>query len=858
MRKVSILLVISILFLLFITPTSHSENTPKRIVYDNGLTVLLKRIPSTGIASINVIVRAGSVHEGDKSGSGIAHLAEHMIFKGTPRRRPGEIEKVIRSLGGTINGGTTFDYASYVITIPKENLSLALEVLSDALFYASIHPKELERERKVILKEIRLNNDDPARNISRLLWELVFRKHPYQHPIIGYESTFLKLTREDVLKFYKDKYVPNRMVLSIAGDIEYDKILMEIEPYFKEIERSHSKEVPLVRERQQVSKRVFEKEKDLELSYFALGYRGCAVENKDMPALDILAVLLGQGRSSRLNSSLYIKKNLVYSIGSWNYTPLDPGIFIISGVTSPEKLNLALSSISEEVDTLKEHGITDEELKKAKAMVSADYVYSLESPAEQAREMAINETLISDFDYTKKYLDKIDALTLDDILEVANSYLSDDTLSIVSLGPNGEERPLQDDTVNQREIKRIDLDNGIRVLLLEDHSLPKVSIVAGCLGGLMAEEESNAGISNLVGTTMIKGTSSMSEKDISDRIEGMGAALAYFSGNNSIGLRCELLSKDLSDGLDLIADILLNPSFNDAVVEREQNTILASIEAIDDDIFSSGMRLLKEALFLKHPYRFQTIGNIGSIQNLKRDDLKRFHDRYFIPKNMVIAVFGDIDKVEIEKDLARRFSGHKEADTPSFTDIKEPVSTEPRYASKGLNKEQSLVMLGFKGTTVESRDRYTLQLISAALSGISGRLSNTLRGKRGLAYTLGSFSMPAVDPGYFVLYVSTTKKNIETVKKELLGQIHGINRRGLSREELDSAKRELIGNQRIALQTNSALAHHTLLDELYGLGFNHFLEYADLINPITNHDIVDAARRYLGPKTCTLVVVEGH
>lgn len=869
MRRFSTLLILSLIFFLNTPLTTLAEDTnlslenyihnpPKKFILDNGLIVILKEVPSSGLVSIDARVKAGSAYEGKLSGSGISHLVEHMIFKGTKKRRPSQIEREIRSLGGVINGATSHDYTIFTITIPKEHLTLALEVLSDSLFNANMNKAELNKERNVILKEIRLNRDDPMRYISRMLWSTVFETHPYRHPVIGYENLFVKITREDLLRFYKDMYVPNNMTLVLVGDIEINSALREVKKCFRHVERSVFEERALPQERPQASKRTLDIERELEMFYFALGYRSVDVHNPDMAALDVLSTILGGGESSRLNSDVYRKKNLVYSIGSWNYTPRDPGIFIISGVTEPKKIKPALGAIKEVINNIKRGGVNEEEIQRAKVMITSDYIYSLETLSDQARDLATNEVMTGDFEFTKKYLERIDSVTQDDIKRVAGFYLNDVSLSLVTLSPSSEKAaPKKKEKRIEKEVQKFTLPNGLRYLLMEDHSLPIVSMIAVCLGGLRAEVGDTAGISNFTSLMMLKGTASRSEEDISNLVEGMGASLGFFSGNNTLGIKLNLLSKDVDKGLELFEDIILNPSFPKDVFEREKATIMASIKATEDDIFNMGMKIFKETLFKVHPYRFQTIGTINSIKGLTNEDLKEFHNEYFIPYNMVIGFFGDFNSTKLREKIDEDFSKLKDGPMPRFTAIIEPTQTEIRQNIKTTQKEQSLVIMGLKGADLASKDRCTLQLISAALSGISGRLSARLRERLGLAYAIGSFSVPAVDPGYFVLYISTSYNNIERVKKELINQITLLNKKGLTPEELDSAKKELIGNYRIALQTNASLARHTALDELYGLGYDNYLNYDEIINSITNNDIVDVSKRYLKPDAFTLIIIEG-
>lgn len=869
MKRLLISLIISSVVLLSAPIPGLSEETnllnriaqeePKKRVLDNGLTVILKRASSSGLVSIDARVKAGSAYEDRLSGSGVAHFVEHMIFKGTKKRGAAEIEREIRSLGGTINGGTSYDYTAFTITIPSEHLGRALDILSDSLLNAEFNPAELEKERSTILKEISLNRDDPIRHISRLLWSTVFKAHPYRHPIIGYEALFRKLSRDDLLEYHKRMYIPNNMALVLVGDIGYEKALKEIEGCFQHIERAPFEEAALPKEKRQISKRHLDVEREVQMAYFALGFPSVSAHNPDMAALDLLSAILGQGESSRLYSNVYRKKNLVYSVGSWNYTPYNPGVFIISGVAEPKKLRLALAAIEEEIRNVKKGDIGADELKRVKTMITADYIYSLQTLSAQARDLAINEITTGDFNFTKRYLENLNSVTTDDMTRVGRTYLNEDMLSVVTIAPPSSKITAEPKEKKKKDyIQRFGLVNDLRYLLREDHRLPIVSMIAVSLGGLRAESEANAGISNLTALMMLKGTDKISEEEISDLVEKMGANLTYFSGNNTFGIRLDLLSKDLDKGLDLFEDILLYPNFPDDILQREKRSVMAAIRATDDDIFAAGMKRFKKLLFSKHPFGFQTIGTVDSVKNLTRDDLKEFHKKYLIPNNMVLAILGDIDTQRLQERINKNFSELEKGPEPEFTTIIEPEQRKTRQCSYETEKEQALVIMGFKGATIQKRDRYVLQLIKAALSGLSGRLSAKLREGLGIAYAVGSISVPALDPGYFALYIATTNNNIELAKKEFLRQIKILNKKGLTQEEIDSAKRELIGKQRISLQTNASLAYQSALDEIYGLGYNHYLEYEKIINFITNRDIIALSRKYLKPNAFNLIILEGR
>lgn len=832
----------------------------KKAVLDNGLLVIVKEAPSTGLASIDLRVKAGSVYEGRYLGSGISHLVEHMIFKGTTRRNPAGIEKVIRAHGGSINGGTSYEYTSFTITLPSEHISVALKELGDCIFNCALHPKELAREKDVILKEINLNRDDPARHISRLLWNTAYASHPYRHPIIGYRDVFMDISRDDALAYYKKMYIPNNMALVLVADVDADLAIEQIKRSFLPQKRRPLREEPRIAEKPQISSRRLDVEEDLDMAYFSLGYKSVDVYDKDMPALDVLASILGYGSSSRLNTALYRKKGLVYSIGAWNYTPRDPGIFIISGVADPSKMEAAMSAVSEEISMIKSGSVTEEEIERIKAMVIANHIYSMETLSGQAADMASSLITTGDHDFSTKYVNMIRAITADDVKNAAERYLVDDKLSAVTISSAKKGQGQGARTANglEKNIKKFSLANGITCLTLEDRRVPTVSLIACSRGGLKAEEGGRAGISNLTALMMLKGTRERSEEEISKFTEGMGASLSYFSGNNTLGIRLTLLSKDIEEGMGLFKEILTEPSFPQEILDREKKTITAVISATDDNIFESGMELFKKTLYKEHPYRSRAIGTVETVSALERKDVEGFYNEHLVSKNMTIGLFGDIEETRAKELLTGAFSAVPDKGPPVHKTVAERPISGVIKAEKTLNKRQSLVLMGFKGTTVNSKDRYTLQLITTVLSGVSGRLATRLREKLGISYSVGAFSVPAVDPGYVALYILTTQDNIETAKREFTDQIKILNKKGLTAAEIEAAKKELIGNHRAALQTNSAMAHQSTLDEVYGLGYDSYKRYDSIINSITNEEVTAVSKKYLKPSSHIYIIVNGR
>jgi len=816
-----------------------------------------------------------------------------MVFKGTATLEPGDVFRKIESYGGKINAFTSYDYTGYKVTVPAEFAFPALEILAEMVMKATFEKEEFKREKKVILKEIRLNYDDPQRYASRLLWQSAYTVHPYKYPILGEEELFNRLSREDLLEFHQETYVPNNMVLAIVGDIETGQALNFARDCFKNFPRKPVLDSRCEPEPEQEQLRKRETRFTAGLTYLLLGYHSVAITDEDCFALDVLGAILGEGESSRLYRLICSKKRLAYSIEAANYTPLEPGLFIIFCQLEEPRRRRVLSLIFDQIRLVGKKLVPEEELERAKNKLISDILFATQTVEAQARDMALNEVLTEDFRFTERYIQKIKEVDAQDIQRVAKRYLLEDNLNIVALipregavrlkrqkspggslsigienlsketeelhGSKSEINPVRsfgkEGLVASNGVKKYVLDNGITLLIKENRDLPLVSIKAVFKGGLRAEDENTNGLCNLVAQMLDKGTRSRNSAEIAYLVESRGAHLSSFSGNNSFGISLDLLSEDFDQMLPLLADLLINSVFPQSEIRRQKQRCLARIKACEDDIFDSGTRLLKETLFRKHPYRFLTLGNEKSLKKLRRRDLLDFYRNFCVGENMVLSIFGDVNGQQIPEKVNGLFKGIKSAEAPSISAQKEPKDKSLRTSSKPLPKRQTLALMGFGGVSVFNEDRFVLELLCQILSSASGRLFTQIRERPGLAYTLGAYQVLGLDPGYLVIYVATTRQFVETVKEEILHQLHLLKQEPLSEEELLRAKRALLGRKLIDRQTNSACAMESSLDELYGLGRNYYLGYAGRINQIEAADITRCARRYFDLSNYAVVVI---
>ncbi|UCD55442.1 MAG: insulinase family protein [Candidatus Omnitrophota bacterium] len=850
--------VLIITFLLLIVPAlanSHAKITKE--VLENGLTVLIKEERSHPLVTIQVTVDAGLSSEGVYGGTGISHFIEHMIFKGTPTRKPGDIEKEVKSYGGEINGWTGLDSAGYSITIPKEYAREALLLMEDVIFRPAFDTAELEKERQVILKEIKLNRDDPTRRVMKELWQASFLEHPYKLPLIGYETLFKELKRDDLINYHSLHYTPNNMILAVAGDIDKDKILNNIKSGFGKYKRKRALPAAVPLEPQQNSLRESKGFAQINLGYIAMAYHTVELSSNDLYALDVLGIILGDWDGSRLNKRLVKDNQLLYTVSSFNYTPKYPGLFIIYGVGDYEKLEGAKAQILREIAKIRVDGIEKSELDAAKNIVISSYINSLETTAGMVKAISQSEFLAGDPAFFEKYVENVKKIDEEAITRVAKKYLGENNLTVSYLCPAGDaavgERPVPVEPAKGPQ--RVELSNGIRLILKEDRRIPKVSLVYAFLGGVRAETEKNNGISNLTSAMLLKGTKKRKEGQIKAFMESRGGQISHFSGKNSFGVSLDFLSGNIYDALDILEDVIENPSFPEEELKKEKEKLYAAIKAEDDDVYSTGFLKLKKALFGSYPYGLRLIGQVDSLKGISRKDIKDFYKKFSAPNNMVISVVGDFEPQKMRREIEKRFSDIDKIPFKLKT-VKLPALVGINEVEHDMPREQSLILVGFRGSTLKSRDRFYLEVLSSVLSGENGRLYQSIRNELGLSYALGTFSAPGVDSGFFASYVATDQAHLREARNILLKELREAG--AISEEEIKLAKKALIGRHKIALQSYKALAYKMALDELYGIGYNAYEDYAQSVSDVTRAEVVKASKKYIDLENFALVAISGE
>lgn len=845
--------------------TAPAKNTPvlpdnnaQFFTLPNGLTLIVDEDHSSPVASVQAWCGTGSIHEADQMGAGLSHILEHMLFKGTKTRGGGEIARQIQDQGGYINAYTSFDRTVYWIDVPSSGATQAVDILADAMMNSTLPVEEYDKEQEVIRREFAMGFDDPNRQSSQQMLRTVFSQSPFRHPVIGYLDVYNKLTRDDVLAYYKKRYVPNNLTFVVTGDVDAKQILAQVEELFKDQPRQKLEPVYVATEPEQVGRRDVHEEFPTELTRLSLAWRIPGLTNPDTPALDLLGNVLGNGRSSILNQTLREKDQVAHSVDSGMYSLQTDGVFIIQAVTDPDKREAAEKAALAIVEKIKKDGVTQAELDKARRTMLSDQLSGLATARGKASDLGSNWLLTKNLNFSKDYLDAIARVKVEDLQRVAREYLRDDHVNVTSLNPIGSltAKAVGPEAAQASEVKKFTLPNGLRLLVREDARLPLVSVYAAFRGGLLAENEQNNGITKLLSRTMLKGTTTRSAAQIAEEIEGVGGSIGADSGNNSFSVAEDVMKPDLSLGLALLADVIKNPTFPAAEVDLEKRSQLAGIKTEEEQPTVVARNTLRKKLFGTHPYSLRVNGSAEAVAKLTPDDLKAFHKQFVTAKNGVIAVFGDVNAEEVFKLVEKEF-GSLPSGELALTAPPVPVwPTEAVNANEERNKQQAVVMIGYPGIDVLNPDRAALEVINEASNDLGSRFFNRIREQLGLAYYVGAGNFTGLAPGCFLFYLGTDPKKVEKVVSEFQDEINKLATDGLTDEELARAKKKLLGAEAIRNQSNGAFAASVAVDELVGLGYDNYQKRKEQVEGVNSEVAKKAASKYFSTPDRVKVIVQ--
>ena len=878
------LFIITFTLAIFFTQNAFSKEFTLHKL-SNGQTLIIKEIHDNPIVTIDTWIKTGSIDETDAN-NGVAHFLEHMFFKGTTKYPTGQFDRILESKGAITNAATSKDYTHYYIITPSKDFETALELHADMLLNPLLPRNELEMERKVVLEEMARGNDSPDSVLYKKMNALLYSEHPYKRDVIGLAEVIETIPREKMLEFYNSHYNPNNMITVIVGDVNTNNIIKLIEENFKTTNQPKAKKEKYKTEKIKTNIKPSLTNMDTQTGYLLIGFRGVKPNNKkDSAALDVLATILGNGKSSKLYKNLQEEKHLTTAVYSVHSSYKDDSQFLIKALFNPNNQSDVENEIWRELKNISKNYVSENELEKAKNIIKHDTYYSRESSSNIAEELGYITVLYNKPSYYNDYLKQVEKVNIKDINRVANKYIAKDKAAISYILPKGMEiKTIQKDKKVDSNIttqtsvkitpkvyadstaklisqsgntKKYELNNGLILIITKNDNNDIISINMLSRGGYFQEDTIKKGTGNLLSDLLLKGTKDYTSSEINNFLEEHGIEISTKIQPDTFSTSIKTTKDELNNALYLFDDVINNSLLDDNDLKNAINKRIQDIKTSRDVPSNLAFDEMKHLLWENTPYQNNSKLLEKTYQTVTVNDIKVLYSQIYAPNNTIISINGDVD----EQYLINYFSDvfkNKLSKTYKLSDYQNKIYPMVKDKSSVIekNSNQAWIIMAYRTPALTNlKDRATLKVIDSILgTGMSSRLFSTLRDKQGLAYTVASIYQSNVLQGVFLTYIGTNPNTIEQAKKGMEEQITLLKRNFVSSKEIEQAKDRIKGNYILSQETNAEKAHTLSTFELQGLGYDFEKEYFKYIDAVTEQDIIETANKYFNAPKVTIIV----
>lgn len=861
-----------------------------KVILKNGLTVLVRENNGLPLASITLAVRAGSFDESPGQ-YGISHLIQHMLFRGTADRGLGQAVRQMGALGAKVGAYTDYDRTVFESVVPSANVIAAMEIQADSFWNAEFDAEELAREKRIVAEESYGDLEDPHARAVERLYGTAFNTHPIRRSRLASAADLPVLTADDVVAHYERYYQPSNVILSVVGRFERESML-------DEVLRIHGSQTDIAVERDvlpvegpQSSFRYNWERGEIAEAQIAFGFHVPEPRSDDTYALEVISALLTAGRASRMNSYLRDEQGVI-SRASSSLMGFDGlGYFQLTvEAADPEQAEIAVLT---EFERLRRYGVTEEQLSRAKTLVAQDYYHRIETVEGVADEL-VRQELLGGWKRMNRFLEGIQAVSTDDVERSIDLYFQTENLGLFEYLPPSVSRSYSDDdfrtnVLNQipenfveRSIEELPVSGTIHLLddelvhdvlgapvrrsilrgpdvyILEDHRLPLVSFGIFYPGGRLLESASNAGITELTLRSALRGTRRYNSLDISRRLENAGARIEVVNEPDFFGYVLDGVSGQIGEALNVLMDVLQEPTFTELVVERERGLQLSRLGQGREHGAEYPMQLAMGALFETHAYGRSAYGLESSLEAITRDDLVEWHgqnQRTVVP---LIVIVGDVRGTGLVAEIAETLT-NEDLFERDISNLPSPrIGPEASEAVEMGSRRGTAMVYGFPGPVYAGGDHTAMTLLGNVLSGMGGRLDDTVREGEALAYPLGANGLAMVRSGAFLISAVVQPGDEGPVRDSIEAEIARLIANGISEEELERASNYTVGAHEVELQTRRARAMAFARAIYAGADMDLVTDFESRVRLVGRDDIQAAAEKYLDLSTAKVTIIRGQ
>jgi len=845
----------------------------------NGLKLVVHEDHKAPIVAVNVWYHVGSKNE--KIGkTGFAHLFEHLMFNGSENYND-DYFKVMESIGATdLNGTTNFDRTNYFQNVPKSALDIALWMESDRMghFKGAISQERLDEQRGVVQNEKRQGENQPYGQFFNLVTESCFPEgHPYSHTVIGSMEDLNAASLDDVKEWFANYYGPNNAVLVVAGDVDSKEVHEKVMKYFGDIPPGP----PVTHYQTFIAKRTGEirqvQQDRVPQSRIYMQWNVPEWGNKEAFLLDYVANALTNGKNSRLYKRLVYDEQIASSVNSFNWENEIAGMFFIQANAKPGVENAVVeNAIREELDKLLEEGLTKEELVRQKTDYFAGFTRGIERIGGfggKSDILAQNTVYGGSPEFYMKRLKAMKDATLDEIQAVANKWLNDGVyvlhinpfpeLNTAGDGADRSKLPEMGElaTVQFPEIQKATLSNGLEVILAQRDAVPLVEFRLAFDIGYAADQFSKPGTANMMFSMLDEGTKSLSSLEINEKLTLLGANLNTGSDLDQSFVSMSALSGKFEPSLALFADVLLNPSFPQADLDRLKKQTIVGIQNEKKNPISMALRTLPKFMYGEdHAYGNPLTGSgtEEAVSSMSRDDLVEFYGNWIKPNNAKFIAVGDISLDELTNMLEKQFKKWKMGDVPQKNLAKVSSDNKDKiYLMDKPEAMQSVIIAGHVTSPYGEINEVAMSMMNNILGGeFTSRMNMNLREDKGWAYGAGTIILQAEGQRPFLTYapVQTDKTgpSMKEIKTELMNY---VGEKPATQEEFDKTKNNevlsLPGQWETLNSVESSMANMVK----FNLPDDYYQSYASTVNNLSLKDVREVANKTVDPSRVTWLVV---
>ena len=851
---------------------------------NNGLNVIVVEKKDIPNVSVQLWYNVGSKDEKSNE-KGIAHLIEHMIFKGTKKLSESDINLITHKLSGSTNAFTSYDYTGYLFELPSQHWQEVLPIMADCMKNCTFKEQHLNSELKAVIQELKMYKDDYTSSLIEHLMSQIFPDHPYHHPIIGYKQDLWNLNRDNLVNFYQKHYIPNNATLVVVGDVNADEVFKLAQESFGQIEPNLDYKKDEYYAGKEICSKAVTLYKDINQPFVLLCWVVDGLSEGNDYLWDILNWVLVRGKGSRLHRELIDEKQLVTEIDGMFYDLFEHGLYMIH--FQPKDVNSIdeiINIINQNLNNIVVNGMEQHEIQRAIRKAKVSYLEDLEDTQKQAYSLGKYFLASKDINYFYKFpelLEKPDnniqiqklvskylrptLMHRGTVLQLPESEkkywhelqeLSDKEDERILKGKTREAEIEQGSHVNLIEVKepalfnypnyeKITLENGLKVIYIAKNNLPKIDLILDLKAKYFYDPEHEEGLGHFVSQMLLEGTLTHNCQELAKEIESLGMGILAFPGQ----INMSMLSSDLEKGMSILTDILKNSIFSAESLEKVKHKVISEIKSFWDEPGQICGQLIRSKVYRNHPYSKNVLGMIETISKIKRDDLIEYFKKFITPEGATLSIVGDFEEQHLKNILNKTLNSWT---GKTVNDIEFPALADVKFEEVNYNIVRDQTVLAYAGLTVKRLDQDYDNLLlfdqifgGGLLGSMSSRLFD-LRERSGLFYTISGslISRPDKQPG--LVYIKTivsndrlkeAEKSIENLMNNVIETIEPF--------ELEEAKRVVLNSLSDNFSSFRTIANSILFLENYGLDINYLKNRQLDLSKIKLEDVQKTAAKYL-------------